>query len=72
MNSSRMLETISLLEQHIWKEDNVLFSLADQYIPVEVQIEIMNRFREFEEKEIGEEHEKQIRIIRRLKEAYLE
>lgn len=23
---------ISLLEQHIWKEDNILFNLADQYI----------------------------------------
>ncbi len=63
---------ISLLEQHIWKEDNILFNLADQYIPIEVQVEIMDRFKEFEEKEIGEEHEKQVRMLRRLKETYLE
>jgi hemerythrin-like domain-containing protein len=61
---------ISLLEQHIWKEDNILFNLADQYIPVEYQVEIMEKFRVFEEKEIGEEHEKQLRVLRRLVEAY--
>ncbi len=62
---------ISLLEQHIWKEDTILFNLADQHIPIEDQVEIAEKFRKFEEKEIGEEHEKQLRTLRRLIEAYV-
>lgn len=62
---------VSLLKQHIWKEDNILFNLADEHIPVQEQVKIMNEFRRFEEREIGEEHEKQLEILKQLEETYL-
>ena len=61
---------ISLLEQHIWKEDNILFNLADQYISNRVKMELIEKFEEFEVNEIGEEHEKQLKILEELKEKY--
>lgn len=62
---------VSLLEQHIWKEDNVLFNLADEYIPSEIQLELVRKFKEFEVKEIGEEHENQLKALEKLREIYL-
>lgn len=61
---------ISLLEQHIWKEDTILFNLADQCISSRVKMELVQKFEEFEAKEIGEEHEKQLKILEELKEKY--
>ncbi len=61
---------ISLLEQHIWKEDNILFNLADENISDRVKMELIEKFEEFEVKEIGEEHKKQLKILQALKEKY--
>jgi len=62
---------VALLENHIWKEDNILFHLADQHISPSKQEELLLIFEEFEEKIIGEEHEKQLEALRKLEETYL-
>lgn len=62
---------VALLENHIWKEDNILFNSADQHIPSSKQREILHNFEELEEEEIGEEHEKQLEVLRKLEETYL-
>ncbi|MCS7125892.1 MAG: hemerythrin domain-containing protein [Aigarchaeota archaeon] len=62
---------VALLDQHIYKEDNILFNLADQHIPLSRQEEIMHSFKEFEERESKGEHEKQLQILKRLEVEYL-
>lgn len=61
---------VALLEQHIWKEDNILFNLADQHIPSSKQEEILHLFEEFEEGIKGE-HEKQLEALKKLERFYL-
>lgn len=44
---------VELLEQHIYKENNVLFAMADIHLPEKLQEELFEKFEEFELKEIG-------------------
>lgn len=60
---------VSLIEEHINKENNVLFAIADTYLSEEEQKEIFERFEEFEIKEIGKgKHEEFHNMIRKMKE----
>lgn len=63
---------ISLLTQHIEKEDKILFPLAELHIPGERKAELLEGFERFERKEIGEgRHEELLNLLRTLEERYL-
>jgi len=61
---------ISLLREHIHKEDNILFKMADQIIPVEEHDEVLEGFERIEHEETGEGvHEKYLALAQSLAEA---
>lgn len=61
-----------LLEQHISKENNVLFVMADKLLNAEVQDKLSDEFEELEEKVIGMgKHEELHHRLERLEAAYL-
>ena len=63
---------IELLDQHIYKENNVLFAMADKLFSEELQNQLFDRFEELEEKVIGAgKHEELHRRLERLSAAYL-
>lgn len=45
---------IELLRQHIWKEDNVLFQMAQQVLTESDDALLVERFERYEQEEIGE------------------
>lgn len=47
-------EYIAFLTEHIYKEDNILFKMADQVIPALAQAELETQFVEFDRQGIGE------------------
>jgi hemerythrin-like domain-containing protein len=56
-----------LLREHIQKEDEVLFRIADDVLPVDQQKELLRAFAEHEAKEIGAgEHQKFVAIAEEL------
>jgi len=58
---------IRLLRQHIQKEDEVLFQMADEVLSSEEQKTLLREFEEHELKEIGAGfHEKYLKIAREL------
>jgi hemerythrin-like domain-containing protein len=58
---------IRLLRQHILKEDEVLFQMADEVLTSEEQKTLLREFEEHELKEIGAGfHEKYLKIAREL------
>jgi hemerythrin-like domain-containing protein len=58
---------IRLLRQHIQKEDEVLFQMADEVLTSEEQKTLLREFEEHELKEIGAGfHEKYLKIAREL------
>jgi hemerythrin-like domain-containing protein len=66
------LEYVKLLRQHIYKEDNVVFPLADKIIPPEQQDSIAKAFERFERDEKGEGvHEKYSGLAERLEKECL-
>jgi hemerythrin-like domain-containing protein len=63
---------IKLLRQHIYKEDNVLFPLADKIIPAPQQEQILQAFAQFEDDVTGENlHEKYYGLAERLEKECL-
>jgi hemerythrin-like domain-containing protein len=63
---------IELLTQHIQRENNVLFQLADDHLSEDQQTALYETFEEFEETAIGMgTHEKLHSIIHELKGIYL-
>lgn len=55
------------LKSHIWKEENVLFKLANEVISQEEDKKIVHLFKEYEEKEIGHGvHEYYINVINQI------
>jgi hemerythrin-like domain-containing protein len=63
---------VSLLSQHIQKENNVLFPMADRVIPREEQSQLIDDFERVETEIIGEgAHERFHRLLDRLKSEYL-
>ena len=60
----------TLLREHIQKEDDILFRMADEVIPEDEQREILKRFEGHEAEEMGAgAHEKYLRIARELEGA---
>ena len=57
----------ALLRQHIKKEDNILFPMANQVIPVEEHDHVWEGFESVEHEETGEGvHEKYLALAERL------
>lgn len=58
---------VALLRQHIAKEDNVLFPMADRVIPLEKQDQVTKDFERIEHEETGEGvHEKYLTMAEAL------
>jgi len=63
---------ILLLEQHIDKEDNILYPMADIHIKEDEQKKLTEDFEKFEREEIGVgKHEELHKALKRLKDIYL-
>lgn len=62
----------TLLTEHIDKEDNILYPMADEILIPEKQQELVAAFEKLEVEQIGVgKHEEFHRLLERLKEAYL-
>lgn len=75
--SSRIVENgrnyIVLLTQHIAKEDNILYPMAEMHLSEEKQEELLEGFESIEQERVGAgKHEEFHRLLDRLKEVYLE
>jgi hemerythrin-like domain-containing protein len=58
---------LQLLREHIQKEDEILFRIADDVIPPDEQKALLRSFEEHEAKEIGEGvHEKYLTLVEEL------
>jgi len=63
---------IALLRQHIWKEDNVLFRMAQQVLTEEDDERLSEQFERHEREAIGEGvHERYHHIVHRLEAEFL-
>jgi len=63
---------VSLLSQHIEKEDKILYPMAEKRLPEAKLKELEKRFEKVEEETIGfGKHEKFHKLLHRLKELYL-
>jgi len=63
-------EYTTLLHQHIFKENNILFPMADLIIPYEQQAQVAEDFEKVEHEETGEGiHEKYLGIAQQLESA---
>lgn len=51
--ANALLAYVELLRNHIFKEDNVLFPMADRVLPADEQTELAGLFEKIEEEEIG-------------------
>ncbi|MFN3995453.1 MAG: hemerythrin domain-containing protein [bacterium] len=61
---------VELIRQHIWKEDNVLFKMAEQVLTENDDNKLAENFDHYEEEKIGKEvHDKYHNLIHEL-EAY--
>lgn len=64
---------VSLLTQHIDKEDNILYMMADMHLSQEKEEELLREFKKVEQERIGPgKHEEFHELLHRLKEVYLE
>ncbi|MEM0162421.1 MAG: hemerythrin domain-containing protein [Thermoproteota archaeon] len=55
------------LRSHIWKEENILFKLANEVLLEEDDEKIVSLFEEYEEKEVGyEKHKHYVEMINQL------
>jgi hemerythrin-like domain-containing protein len=61
---------LTLLREHIQKEDDILFRMADEVIPQDEQRQLLRRFEEHEAEEMGAgAHEKYLNIAHELESA---
>jgi hemerythrin-like domain-containing protein len=59
---------VALLRQHILKEDNILFPMADRAIPTAQHADVVSGFEQVEHEETGEGiHEKYLALAERLR-----
>ena len=62
---------LQLLKEHIQKEDEVLFRIADDVIPADEQKQLLRSFEEHEAKEMGTGvHEKYLKLVEELEEHH--
>jgi len=65
-------EYINLLRQHIWKEDNVLFKMAEQVLTETEDEQLTERFERHEREQIGEGiHERYHHLVHELESEFL-
>jgi hemerythrin-like domain-containing protein len=63
---------VNLLLQHIHKEDNILFILADKHLDNKTQNDILEKFRTFEHDDMGHgTHEEYLQLVNDLEGFYL-
>ena len=63
----------ALLRQHIYKEDNILFPMAEQVIPFEKYASVWDRFEHVEHIETGEGvHEKYLALAEALEKEFID
>ena len=61
---------LTLLREHIQKEDDILFRMPDEVIPQDEQRQLLRRFEAHEAEEMGAgAHEKYLNIARELESA---
>ena len=64
---------VELLHAHIYKEENILFPLADRAIPLDIQQQVAEDFERVEREETGEGvHEKYLALAEKLEKDILE
>jgi hemerythrin-like domain-containing protein len=64
---------LRLLSQHIDKENNVLYRIADARLSSEKQRELLEEFEKVEEEKVGKgKHEEFHKLLHHLKEVYLQ
>lgn len=62
----------NLLDEHIDKEDNILYRIAELHIPEERQLNMLEEFKRVEEEKVGRGvHEKMHSVLHSLIEKYL-
>ena len=70
--SNNMKAYIELLDEHILKENDVLFQMADKVLTEEVQEKLYDRFEELEEEVIGlGKHEELHKMLEKMSAVYL-
>lgn len=63
---------VNLLLQHIHKEDNILFIMADKSLDNKAMEDILEKFRAFEHDDMGHgTHDEYLRLVSDLEEVYL-
>ncbi len=63
---------IGLLKDHIEKEDNILYPMADMHLSEEEQLELMEKFEDLERKVIGEGvHQSFLELVDNLETLYV-
>ena len=63
---------VSLLDEHIYKEDNILYMMADMHLGTEEQEELLKEFERVEKEIIGEGvHEKYLKLVEQLEDIYM-
>lgn len=61
---------LRLLREHIQKEDDILFRMADEVIPADEQKQLLEKFETHEAEEVGTGvHEKYLKIVEELESA---
>jgi hemerythrin-like domain-containing protein len=71
--ANAMLNYSTLMQNHILKEENVLFVLADQRLSAPKQEEILAKFEQIEEEVVGHGiHEKFHELLNQLKAKYID
>jgi len=76
INKEKFVESslayVSLLREHIRKEDTLLFPLIESRMPSEELHRMYEEFMKFEEREIGQSHHEELHsLLERLKNKYL-
>jgi len=62
---------IELLREHIYKEDNILYQIADLHLSESIQNDLVKEFESVDEVRIGKsKHEELISMIKELKDIY--
>lgn len=62
---------IDLLKDHIFKEDNILFDMAEAHLDKNKKKEIFEKFDEFEKNNIGEGiHETYHKLVEEMEKIY--
>jgi len=70
--ANSLLSYVNLLQNHIQKEENVLFKMADKVLSNQVQDDVYEQFEKIEEEVVGHGiHEQFHELLNKLKSKYL-